>query len=64
MPTEEEGREARIEAERRLRETWDQWPVVHDVSAALKRARGESGRDPFLDDLEEAMRPRKRHREA
>jgi hypothetical protein len=65
VPTEDEVRKARVDAERRLRETWDRWPVVHDVSAGLRRARQESGPDPFLDELEQAMRKRrKRHREA
>lgn len=62
MPTEEEGRRARIEAERSLRETSDRWKDVHDVSKGLERVRREAGPDLFLGDLAAAMRPR-RHRE-
>jgi hypothetical protein len=65
MPTEEEGRQARIQAERGLKETKDRWKDVHDVSAGLERVRRETGPDPFLDELARAMRPRpKHHREA
>lgn len=66
MPTEEEGRRARIEAEKGLRETNDRWSTVHDVSAELEQVRLRTGPDPFLDELARAMRPRqpKHHREA
>lgn len=63
--TEEEGRKARLQAERGLRETTDRWSTVHDVSAGLERVRREAGPDPFIQEMELAMRARpKRHREA
>lgn len=65
MPTEEEGRKARIQAERGLRETTDRWKDIHDVSEGLEQARRKSGPDPFLEELAQAMRPKpKHHREA
>ncbi len=65
MPTEEEGRQARVEAEKSLREVQSRWSTVHDVSAGLERARREAGPDPFLSGIADAMKPRpKNHREA
>lgn len=63
MPTEEEGRRARIQAERGLRETTEQWAAVHDVSNGLERVSRERDHvpDPFIEDLARAMRPRPRH---
>jgi hypothetical protein len=66
VPTEEEGRRARLQAERGLRETTEQWKTVHDVSAGLERVRRDAGPDPFVAELESAMkrRPPRRPREA
>jgi hypothetical protein len=60
VPTEEEGRQARVVAERDLRETQNRWPTIHEISTRLERVRKESGPDPFVDGLERAMRPRPR----
>lgn len=64
MPTEEEGREARIQAETAFRETTKQWPEVHKVSEAVESARRKAGPDPFVEELARAMRARSHHREA
>jgi hypothetical protein len=64
VPTEEEGREARTQAETAFRQTTEQWPQVHEVSAMVEAARNRTGPDPFVEELARAMRARQRNREA
>jgi hypothetical protein len=64
VPTEEQGREARVQAETAFRETTEQWPQVHEVSAMVEAARKRTGPDPFVEELARAMRARHRNREA
>ncbi len=65
VPTEEEGREARTQAETAFRETTEQWSQVHEVSAMVEKVRRRTGPDPFVEELARAMRARnRRDREA
>jgi hypothetical protein len=61
VPSPEDGRAARIEAEEGLRQTRDRWSAIHDVSSELERIRERSGPDPFVEELAQAMKPRPRH---
>jgi len=64
VPTEEEGREARVQAETAFRETTEQWSQVHEMSAMVESVRRKTGPDPFVEELARAMRARQRNREA
>ena len=54
---EEAAMRKRLAAERELRETTERWPTVNEAADAVAELR-RSDRDPFLDELAEAMRPR------
>jgi hypothetical protein len=60
VPSEQEGRQARIQAERDLRATADQWATIHQASSDLEQARRLAGPDPFLEGLAQTMTRRTR----
>ena len=55
------ARAERLAAERKLRETTERWRTVNEAADAVAELR-RSDRDPFVDELADAMKPRPRHR--
>ena len=62
LPSEEETSRARAEAEAEFRRTQARWGEVHDASRRIEQVRRNVGPDPFVAELQQAMK--KRHREA
>lgn len=64
VPNEEEGRQARAEAEQAFRDTTARWGEVNDVTRRIGEVRSRVGPDPFVEELAQAMRARRHGREA
>jgi len=64
VPTEEEGRQARAEAEKTFRDTTARWEEVHDATRRIEEVRRQVGPDPFVAEIQRAWRPGRHGREA
>lgn len=62
LPSEAETSQARAEAESIFRRAQARWEEVHDATQRIEQVRRNVGPDPFVAELERAMK--KRHREA